>query len=400
MGNAPESALDNAVASSSSPGGSGSRHSHAAQPGPVRETHAHRNVHGSISSPQLRPPPPVDRTTSQTYHPSPVPTEMSASAPAPLNLNFPTSPEQLQRPPYPRRESSAATTTSYHASPTMGALMNPIQNTAASPLAMQGQVQSYPEMQGQATQLLSPTPQHQQHQQPTYPFNTSRPLPRSDRLMQPPSRPSAPPASGSLPFPPSPQGYHPHVRTSSMGGVAQTPTSSSSATSSGASRTPQQQHRSSISQANTLVGSSSFPPGGRGHVQFQQQMQMQSQSQSQQQQTPQMQVSPPSETQQMIPVSQQVTHSLRRVGPSFGPGQGLTQFRSPPSEYGNAGGQGMRLPSASSSQGYASPVLGGYTGANDGQGSGQNQQQQQHHQHQQQQQHQPPGQQTRYQQMQ
>ncbi|KAG8886339.1 hypothetical protein FRB97_004874 [Tulasnella sp. 331] len=331
MGNAPETALSSLSSMTSGP--SGAYHPQPPSSDTTQEGQLQRFVRESVSSPQLRPPSASHSNTgSQSRMMAPAASGMSPSISATSMPSFPSQsdhshfrPQQPHRAPQNRRLSAVHVAPSYHTSPTMGASAT-MQPPSTSPgggfHGQQGTAeQDLQQLQQQSPQL--------QAQPPPFPYAPFRQMSRSSNpLMQPPAQPLAAPGSGT-PSAPSPQTYQHHTRSGSGG---QRPTSSSSASSSSRQAT-QQQHLMNVGQASPMTSSStlSYPPNSMQQSQMpmpmQTQMAMQGHSEAQQQLT-----SPGM-------AARQVPHTLRRVGPSFGPGHALPQYM--PSAYGGATGLGM-----------------------------------------------------------
>ncbi|KAG8859291.1 hypothetical protein FRB96_004506 [Tulasnella sp. 330] len=349
MGNAPETALSSLSSMTSGP--SGAYHPQPPSSDTTQEGQLQRFVRESVSSPQLRPPSASHSNTgSQSRMMAPAVSGMSPSISATSMPSFPSQsdhshfrPQQPHRAPQNRRLSAVHVAPSYHTSPTMGASAT-MQPPSTSPgggfHGQQGTAeQDLQQLQQQSPQL--------QAQPPPFPYAPFRQMSRSSNpLMQPPAQPLAAPGSGT-PSAPSPQTYQHHTRSGSGG---QRPTSSSSASSSSRQAT-QQQHLMNVGQASPMTSSStlSYPPNSMQQSQMpmpmQTQMAMQGHSEAQQQLT-----SPGM-------AARQVPHTLRRVGPSFGPGHALPQYM--PSAYGGATGLGMAADTMVSLSGvYGSNITG------------------------------------------
>lgn len=374
MGNAPE-----ALPSGSSSMISASTGVYHPQPPPSdtsQEGQVQRFVRESVSSPQLRPASASHtRTGSQSRGMVSGVPGMSLSVPATSMPSFSSQSDHNQfraqlplRPPQDRRLSAVHVAPSYHTSPTMaaGAAMQPPKQVPMSPGgSFQGQRQGYAEQDQPQTQTQQQQQQQSpqlQAQQPPFPYGPFRQMSRSSNpMMQPPAQPLASPGSGT-PSAPLPHMYQQHMRT---GSGSQRPTSSSSASSS-SRQTPHQQHMMGVGQVSPRT-SSPYPPNSMQQTQItmpmQTQMGMHVHSEAQQQLT-----SP-------VPAARQVPHTLRRVGPSFGPGQALPQYI-PPSGYGGATGLGMASDSLAAGNGSYGGNIAGEVGTEH--------QAQQHQQHQQQ----------------
>ncbi|KAG9039273.1 hypothetical protein FRB95_011858 [Tulasnella sp. JGI-2019a] len=335
MGNASEASTSGST--SMFHGASGAFQSQQASAATIQEGQVQRFIRESMSSPQLR------QSATGGFHiraasqPQGMAPDVSPSASVTPIPPFPSQsdqnpylPQQPLRPPVHRRLSGVSMASSYQSSPNTGsiAIMQPPQTTSVSTAgSFHGQMQGYVEHDQSQPQLqpqLSPQPHAQPSPSPFAPFHQAR---SNSQMMQAPAQPVAAPGPG-MSQTSSPHMYQRHSRN---GSGTQRPTSSSSAssTSRAASHHHQQQHNLGVGQPSSMTSPTNLMYQTGSMQQNQMQMPMQPHAEASQQHM----ASPRSARRQGPP-------TLRRVGPSFGPGQALPQYFSS-SEYGGSSSGGM-----------------------------------------------------------